>query len=42
MKDGDCRGCQYSGNCYQEKCYSQMKSVCNDFTKTEIKNVYRT
>lgn len=31
MKDGNCKNCIYSGNCYQEQCYTQMKSVGEDY-----------
>jgi hypothetical protein len=26
-----CKDCAYSGNCYQEKCYTTLEMVCEDF-----------
>ena len=37
MKNGNCKECKYSDNCYLEECYSQMKNTCEDFVgKTSI------
>lgn len=26
-----CYNCIYSGNCYQESCYSTIQTICNDY-----------
>lgn len=36
-----CNLCKNSGNCYQEICYNQMQTVCNDFEQGVVgKPVY--
>lgn len=31
----ECSNCKYSGECYQECCYTQIKIVCNEYERKE-------
>ena len=42
MKNGNCKNCIYSGKCYQEKCYTQMQSVCNDYKERNNMKILAT